>query len=319
MRALVDLAMRGRVHAAIAAASLFVLGMALVPGPAAGMPMLGMMLGGLAVYASGAVIALAALRFGWLEGGVVALGALLVASASSVLFAGAASQAVAIGCLNWLPALVGAEVLRRHADLGAALGAIGAAGALAWLALVTFSGPPAVHIEPWLAQHWSAIEANLAQAGQAPAISPDLALVARVLGEVMAASLITSVVLTLLVARWWHAMLDNPGGFGAEFREMRLPRIIAWTVATAMLVALVAGDGLSAMAGGLVSMGMMLFAFQGIAVAHALVKLRGAGRGWLVAFYLVTLVMTPYSAAVLAVAGFADSWFDYRKRAARRT
>ena len=30
--------------------------------------------------------------------------------------------------------------------------------------------------------------------------------------------------LTLVLARWWHAVLDNPGGFGREFRALRVGR-----------------------------------------------------------------------------------------------
>lgn len=40
------------------------------------------------------------------------------------------------------------------------------------------------------------------------------------------------------------------------------------------------------------------------------------GRGWLVAVYVLLLMAMPHVVALLALAGMADGWFDFRARTA---
>ena len=62
---------------------------------------------------------------------------------------------------------------------------------------------------------------------------------------------------------------------------------------------------------------MLLFMVQGVAVAHGVVAIRSAHVGWLVAMYLMLLVLMPMSLYAIALTGFFDHWMDYRKRAQR--
>ena len=50
--------------------------------------------------------------------------------------------------------------------------------------------------------------------------------------------LAVSTILCLFVSRWWQAMLYNPGGFGEEFRQLRLDVRAAGLSIIAFIVAL---------------------------------------------------------------------------------
>jgi uncharacterized protein YybS (DUF2232 family) len=56
---------------------------------------------------------------------------------------------------------------------------------------------------------------------------------------------------------------------------------------------------------------VMLFMIQGLAVSHYLVARAGANAGWLVALY-VMVILLPQAALTLAIAGFTDNRFDFR-------
>ena len=98
-----------------------------------------------------------------------------------------------------------------------------------------------------------------------------------------------------------------------------MPRWVALGFCAAVVVGAMTSGVLGALAGGVIAVALVLFNFQGIAVAHGLVAIRKAPRSWLVAFYafyLFGLLVVPFSPILLALTGFADTWFDYRRRAA---
>ena len=49
----------------------------------------------------------------------------------------------------------------------------------------------------------------------------------------------------LLIGRWWHAILDNPGGFAREFQGLRLDRRISIVTVALVLLVAYAGDMIS--------------------------------------------------------------------------
>jgi len=57
-----------------------------------------------------------------------------------------------------------------------------------------------------------------------------------------------------------------------------------------------------------------VFAFQGMAVIHALITARKLPRGWLIAAYVLLLLVSPESVLVVGLIGMTDAWLDYRKR-----
>ncbi len=123
-----------------------------------------------------------------------------------------------------------------------------------------------------------------------------------------------TVALCLILARWWQALLYNPGGFRDEFHRLRLP---AW-----MTTLLIGAGVLLAVAGPdwrlwslMVSLPLLV---AGFALLHGLVAARGLGTVWLVACYLLLLVAGWRALMLLLLLAVVDSWYDLRGRATKR-
>ncbi|MDO6748424.1 hypothetical protein [Gilvimarinus sp. 1_MG-2023] len=118
-----------------------------------------------------------------------------------------------------------------------------------------------------------------------------------------------SCILSLLLGRWWQALLYNPGGFGEEFRALRLPPL-------ASTVCLLAVAYCYWQAGSM-SVWVWVFAqpllFAGIALVHSVAKQRSLAVHWLVLFYCALLLVQPLK-ILLVVVAFSDTWLDFRGR-----
>ena len=127
------------------------------------------------------------------------------------------------------------------------------------------------------------------------------------------AVMVTSMCVVFL-ARWGHASLDNPGGFGREFRDLRVGRRFATgagLIAVAALFLAPPGPGIGH---DLLMLIVAACAIQGVALVHGLVASRRGGGGWIVAMYASLLLVPPVAVLALSVAGFSDAWLDYRAR-----
>ncbi|ALO45330.1 hypothetical protein PS2015_647 [Pseudohongiella spirulinae] len=114
----------------------------------------------------------------------------------------------------------------------------------------------------------------------------------------------------LMVARWWQAVLYNPGGFQREFHQLRFKPGVALLL---VLLFILASFGVTVLTGWVMYFLMPLF-FAGIALVHGLVGIKKLSRLWLVAFYM--LMLNPPLTQLLAVAALLDSFYDFRRRAA---
>lgn len=121
------------------------------------------------------------------------------------------------------------------------------------------------------------------------------------------------VVISVMLARWWQAVLYNPGGFGTEFRAFKLPPQLT-------VLLLVAGLGLSALDADfrvwaiIVTLPLM---FAGIALVHGLVNKRQLSNNWLVVFYF-SVVLLDLAKVLLLIVAIVDSWVNIRERVASR-
>ena len=117
-------------------------------------------------------------------------------------------------------------------------------------------------------------------------------------------------VFALLIARWCHALLDNPGGFANEYRRLRLS-------ATVAIVALGLGgwalNSDNLLLDDLMYVAVVLFFFHGIAIAHAVVAGRKESHIWLVLMYFI-IILVPLFIVLMALIGLSDVWLDYRKK-----
>ena len=144
--------------------------------------------------------------------------------------------------------------------------------------------------------------------------------IAPVMTGVVISGFLLLVILTLFLARWGQALLDNPGGFGEEFRDLALPKGAAYTATLIALAIMFSSGSLKDIAAEFAMLLLVLYVVHGLAIVHGLVKILSAAKGWLVLLYLV-LTLTPFSSfllLMLAMAGLSDSWVGYRRRVHNR-
>ncbi len=119
-------------------------------------------------------------------------------------------------------------------------------------------------------------------------------------------------IVLLIVARWWQAMLYNPGGFREEFHQLRFQPRNAMMLA---LLFLVAGFAVPVLAGWAMYFVLPLF-FAGLALAHGAMGLKKVSRAWVVAFYGILLFTGQIGLMLLTMAALMDSWYNFRSRMA---
>ena len=119
----------------------------------------------------------------------------------------------------------------------------------------------------------------------------------------------------LFLARWWQAALYNPCGFGAEFRELRLPRLLLGLALVLTVLDLLNNRGVPglALAGDACVILVVLFALQGLAVIHHRARITAMASGWLVGMYVLLMLMPQVAGPLLATTGLADSAVDLRR------
>ena len=113
----------------------------------------------------------------------------------------------------------------------------------------------------------------------------------------------------LILARWWQSLLYNPGGFGDEFRQLRLTPLTSVPLLAITLLCL--GQGMDYIFWASLFAAPLVLA--AIALVHNLVNAKGVSRHWLLAFYLLMIVFTPALLALVAL-GCLDSWLNIRRR-----
>ena len=265
-------------------------------------------------FMAAAIIGLATLRYGAGEGVVVLAGSAALFALAMWGLAMTAAPAVVFVAVTGLPALALCALLRATSSQGLVLAAA-ALAAGAWIvALYLFVADP---VAWWTTLIRDFLAARDDGAGVDPqSLDPIVELLAPMITGLPAAVVVTSMAAVFL-ARWGHAVLDNPGGFGHEFRELRLGRRFAAGAGLVAALALFAAPRGAGPGQDLLMLLVAVYAIQGIALVHALVAVRGGSRGWLVAMY-ASLLLVPVTVLALSVAGFSDDWLDYRSRLGRK-
>jgi hypothetical protein len=299
MQSLAGFAMRGRSQAALVAAGSAVLSLVLP----------------LVALISSAVVALATLRQGPREGALV-MGIAALGSAALAWFAlGAPWPALGFVLVLWVPLWGLAVTLRATGDLALVVQAAALMGLLILLGIYFAAGDPTAQ---WIAL-MEPLRAGLVE-GEVVTEAASRALVetlAKWMTGAFVASLYTQFLLALFIGRWWQGVLFNPGGFGAEFRELRLHPALGWLALALMAVQVL--QPAAVWPSDLLMLLVPLLLLQGLAVVHGVRIALGAGIGWLIALYVSLVVVLPYVAGLVCALGLADLWLDLRRRIARRS
>lgn len=261
---------------------------------------------------SSAVVALVTLRKGAAPGGLL-VGLAAVASAVLALLAmGGIHLAVGFLLLMWLPAWLLALLLRSSRSLSMAV-----IGALV-LSVVMLAGQFLQSVDP--IAEWEAVlgpfvqslvDAQLVDGGQQARL---VSLMAGWMPGIVAAGFLLQLLAALFLARWWQALLYNPGGFRSEFHQLRLPRLLAVAFLLLLLFMLIQGGSGVTLLEYLLILLVSAWFIHGLALVHGVVGKLGSSSGWLIALYLLLLFALPHTVIALATAGVADAWIDFRAR-----
>jgi len=117
-------------------------------------------------------------------------------------------------------------------------------------------------------------------------------------------------VLALMLARYWQATLYNPGGFGREFRALKLPRAVMLALVAAMVLGPFIGPQFIVLA----SASSLVLVLAGIALMHGLVAQGRLAGFWLVGMYVTLPLIMQLIYPLLVVLAIVDSLIDFRGR-----
>lgn len=260
----------------------------------------------------GAALALVTLRKGPQEGLLILLISTCVLLVLAMGLFNSTLPVIVMVSACWLPLWILAGVLRYSISLTVTLQAALVLALLCVLGCTLAIGD----VAGWGRQLLDRLLAPLLQqmqlAGeQRSAIEATLA---PLLLGLFVGNALLSTLLSLLLGRWWQSLLFYPGGFGTEFRSLRLGRWPAW-----LMLGLFAGIWLWQwpVLANLLPPLLVLYVLQGIAVVHGVVNQAKLAQGWLVGLYVVLLLL-PQTLLLLGLLGTVDAWVDIRARIAAR-
>jgi hypothetical protein len=261
-------------------------------------------------YLSGATVALVTLRMGPQQGLRIVFGATLLLSLLTLLLLRNPLAGAVYGVALWLPVWTLAISLRRTASPARSTLLASLLGAAFVVAFHLGLDDPAQWWFDFLREALQAALTELPEAEQTQFLA-SLDYMSGVMTGVMAALLTASLLGCLFLGRWWQAQLYNPGGFGEEFRQLRLGRSVG--IVALLLAALLMLPQVPVLVQDLFIVTLVPMALQGLAVAHALIRQGGGHRRLLIVLYVLLLLMTGHAVVVLAFVGVIDNWFDFRR------
>ena len=146
--------------------------------------------------------------------------------------------------------------------------------------------------------------------GAAPEQIEALSQLSEVFFGLSAAVVFAQLVVALFLGYWWACLVSAPGKFGADFRALKLGRILGIPATLVMATSLFLDLRLVQNLFPLVLFG---FCFQGLAVTHAWAHAKRSNPALLLVMYL--LLVSPLTAVVilaLGSMGLTDNWINLR-------
>ncbi|QSA98660.1 DUF2232 domain-containing protein [Methylococcus sp. EFPC2] len=251
-----------------------------------------------------AALALVSLRLGLRSAGYVMVGALVPVLVGWWLIPMKAVVPFPHVFVLWGISLLAAEILRRKESHGLTAAAVTLACALIVITLHLATGDPADY---WQGERVADAvgtvpavdEDDLRKAGTPPRLLDGL--IALLLGVVAYAA--------VLLGRWWQSLLYNPGGFGAEFRRLRLPK---GALPLTALILLASSQIDTTLLDDLFIASLLMYFFAGLAVIHAIAHKRRLKNAWLSPLYLALAVLPQFAVVGVAFLGALDLFAHFR-------
>ena len=265
---------------------------------------------------SNAAIALITLRKGWQEGIIYTLLATLTLVLMSIFLNQSASSGLIAGLANWLPMVLLASALAMTESWSKTLLLtliLSTAGVILFHLFV----PDAVAYWKPVLEQMKPVLLKMQQANQlGPGnIDENINNAAGWMTGTFAAALAIIAILSLIIARNWQALIYNPGGFGEEFRQIMIGKQAAIALVVAIAIAVITANQLIIE---LIMVGVAIFMFQGLSLAHALVKQREMNTRWLVGLYVFMFLLLIQMIVLLATFAIIDNFVDFRSKIANK-
>ncbi len=116
----------------------------------------------------------------------------------------------------------------------------------------------------------------------------------------------------LLLARWWQALLYNPGGLRGELYQIRMGYLPAGLLLLTGLLTALSFDA----AWDVLPIFGLVFCLAGTSLIHSCASKisKGQGIALLVFFYIILIFISPYSLLLLMLLAFFDSFINIRNQ-----
>jgi hypothetical protein len=260
-----------------------------------------------------AAVCLVTLRNGSVEGLKVLVGSTVATALISLMLLGTSLVSFTYLFIMWLPAFLVSMVLRETGQLNKALEFLVVLGMLAVVGIyLTLDNP---------AQFWAVgiqdVLKNLAEQQELVVTQAELeeglAFWSQYITGVVVAGSLVSLLMSLMLGRWWQGLLFNAGGFDKEFSHFRLLPRDGIVFVVFMALGMLLEGSFAELVWNLDIQVLLLFFIVGISVVHVVIKNRGGSRYLLGGFY-VAVFFVPHLIFPLVLIGLSDVWMDWRYR-----
>lgn len=269
------------------------------------------------------IAALVTLRKGSRDGAVVVIAATLGAVLQYVVYpasneSGMAAAVILVliasNVLTWLLAVV----LRRYSYWNLTLEVA---------ALVGIAAVIVIHLIYPNVQDWwqTQLTAYLSKATSAmDAVKPDaqtnaaqielVGLMKQYATGLVIASIIFNALLQLLIARWWQAVMFNPGELRKELHQVRL----SYAAGASLLLGFALSYGHVEIAMDVMPILLMTFFIAGLSLLHYLVARLDIGWALLILIYMAVIWLFPVSIVIVSFIALMDTTVNIRQRINRK-
>lgn len=296
MKGLAAFVMRGTSQAVLVTTALTLLALLL--------PLIGIL--------GGAAVTLVTLRDGLASGLKVSVISTAVAAVFLLFTLGMPHFALFFLLMQWLPMVWLGQYLRMSRSLSATLQMALLIGLVVLgLQYIALSDPAVFWQEQFKPVIEQMVAGEIITADSAELLAGHIAVW---MTGAIAAVVMLQLVISLLIARSWQAMLYNPGGFSSEFRGLRLHWVVGLLGLPALVLPLLPMEATPHIVKSISILLIVLLMLQGLAIAHARAALSPNGTLWLTVMYVLLVILMPQLTMLLAILGCADNWLHFRDR-----
>ena len=289
MKALGNYLLRTRVHAVLTISALTVLSIFVSP---------------FSYFISGAPMGLAALRKGTVVGLQVAAGSLLLITLPALALNLQPGIPIAFLVSVWLPVILCSGMLRSTQSQGLMVLCAGTVGIFFMAGIYFALG----HVQEWWREWFELWKQHAASGPAREQLEQAYQSISPFLPVIFGSGFVISLIITMLLARWWQSALFNPGGFRKEFYALRLPRVLVFPVLAALLALLLLP--LNSLLIGIrdsVILILVLYLFQGLSVVHGFLYTRARSRVWLVGMYATFFILPRFILLFVCCVGIVNA------------